>query len=198
MPDLWQTLDELDGDLLEETDREAEDFYNEVKYAVAQRSKRVPVSTADTSFEAGPSRYYSTTPRIDSPIDLTVVLPPPPPSPIAVARPLPELADTQEVPSPRETPSNRIGEGRRDDPATPLPLGVATFTRLRSRKDFQTVSKHFEAFEKGISKELKRTDSKGKGKEVESALTGCRICMPPETGGASKLKQRWDIVSLSL
>ena len=107
---------------------------------------------------------------------------------------------TPDIPSPINTPSRRSsgtdGLGRRDDPSTPLPLGEATYSLLRQKKDFQTMSKHFEVFEKGLARTLTRAQSvtKGKGKQAAVPLVGCRICLPLDAKGGNKHKDRWSIV----
>ena len=116
------------------------------------------------------------------------------------------------IPSPIDTPHTSrqgpmIGEGRgrRDDPATPVPLGVEKFQFLKSKKDFQTLTKHFEMFTKQ-SERLKKAAleppkgrDKGKlGKTSEvlggKVFEGLRFCFPPELGNTSKQKTHWDIV----
>ena len=122
------------------------------------------------------------------------------------------------IPSPIDTPTSfkpapGSGEGRgpRDDPATPVPLGVEKFKLLKGKKDFQTLTKHFEVFSKQTERQKKLTEEagngggkgkgKGKGKVVEIAtlggkvFEGLRFCFPPELGNTSKQKTHWDIVS---
>ena len=119
------------------------------------------------------------------------------------------------IPSPIDTPGSSrairsIGEGRgrRDDPATPLPLGTAAFSKLKGKKDYQTLTKHFEAFAKTVAKQNAGTSTlrgKGKGRSADRASStaglggkvfeGLRFCIPPELGQVTKHKQRWDIVS---
>jgi DNA polymerase lambda len=128
----------------------------------------------------------------------------------------PATANTPDnIPSPIDTPdSSRItrsiveGRGRRDGPATPIPLGTAAFSKLRGKKDFQTLTKHFEAFTKTVAKEavVSIVKGKGKGRTMEKAMStsglggkvfdGLRFCIPPELGQVTKHKQRWDIVSV--
>lgn len=115
------------------------------------------------------------------------------------------------VPSPIDTPSTTgggEGRGRRDDPATPVPLGVEKFKLLKGKKDFQTLTKHFEVFtkqtekqQKKLAEEISKGQGKGKGKAREVAalggkvFEGLRFCFPPELGNTSKQKTHWDIVS---
>ena len=122
----------------------------------------------------------------------------------------------ENIPSPENTPSSsrhvhRIGEGhgRRDDPATPVPLGTAAFAKLKGKKDYQTLTKHFEAFAKTAARQnisgLGAKDAKGKGRAFSKVhsmsglggkvFEGSRFCIPPELGQVMKHKQRWDIVS---
>jgi len=97
------------------------------------------------------------------------------------------------------------GRGRRDDPATPVPLGVEKFQFLKSKKDFQTLTKHFEMFTKQSERMKKaaldppKGRDKGKlGKTSEvlggKVFEGLRFCFPPELGNTSKQKTHWDIV----
>ena len=119
----------------------------------------------------------------------------------------------EDVPSPIDTPSSsRMGEGRgrRDEPATPLSLGTALFSKFRGKKDLQTLTTLFEAFQKTEAKKLGGSDAKIKGKGTKLAqkgtvvvpgfggrvFDGLRFCIPPEIGQASKHKLRWDVVSV--
>ena len=112
------------------------------------------------------------------------------------------------VPSPIDTPIGE-GRGRRDDPATPVPLGVEKFNLLKGKKDFQTLTKHFEMFTKQSDRLKKaaaepsikgkgkgKMQTQGKGSEVlgGKVFEGLRICFPPEMGNTSKQKTHWDIV----
>jgi DNA polymerase lambda len=84
--------------------------------------------------------------------------------------------------------------------------------RLKGKKDLQTLTKHFEAFEKGVAKDNAAersgaTDRKGKGKARSAGkvglglgskvFDGLRFCISPEIGAVSKHKTWWDIVSSS-
>lgn len=160
----------------------------------------IPVPTT----EAGPSRTKPRTPRV---IDTPDHIPSPVDTPISF----------------RPVPGQGEGRGRRDDPATPVPLGVEKFNALKSKKDFQTLTKHFEMFTKqaerqnaassglsgigagaGVAKVKAIGKGKGKAQAKEVAalggkvFEGLRFCFPPELGNTSKQKTHWDIVRLVL
>lgn len=122
-------------------------------------------------------------------------------------------ATPDNIPSPVDTPgSSRLsrstgeGRGRRDDPATPIPLGIAAYSNMRGKKDFLTLTKHFEVFAKTVAKqdanESMPMKGKGRGRAVQKVpsilggkvFAGLRFCIPPELGQVTKHKQRWDIV----
>jgi len=123
------------------------------------------------------------------------------------------------VPSPIDTPDSSCltrsigeGRGRRDDPGTPIPLGTAAYSKLRGKKDYQMLTKHFEVFTKTVSKQEAgvsgTTTRKGKGRAVEKSpsttvlggkvFEGLRFCIPPELNQVTKHKQRWDVVSFPM
>lgn len=181
---IWSSLDDVDvNNSLAEDEEEAAEYHAQAVIDIARKLQ--------------PAAAQHMTPQ---------------PFPISGPSRLTHSTAAPDVPSPTDTPSRRSsrGEGtaRRDDPATPLPLGESTFAKLRQKKDFQTMSKHFELFEKSLAREVVRAHGiagKGKGRQVESSsstaakiLDGCRICLPLDAkGGAgiSKHKDRWAIVS---
>lgn len=235
-PPFWPALDAVDDDNdLAETAGEAAEFAKEVEVEVRgrQHCRRPPVSvqaaqkvsTAATEEPPGdivvaaaspePSRSSASCaldgPTVTTPDEPTALRDPPRTSPTVVAQFSRSLAGPS-VASPLDTPvqgcTNRQRQAKRDIPDTPLPLGEATFAKLRQKKEFQTMSKHFELFEKGLARTLVRASStalKGKGKQVQRAdsavgkvLDGCRICLPLDSKGISgvgKHKDRWSIVS---
>jgi hypothetical protein len=71
--------------------------------------------------------------------------------------------------------------------------------RLKGKKDLQTLTKHFEAFEKGVAKDNAAersgvTDRKGKGKARSAGQVGLGLGSKV-FDGLSKHKSWWDIVS---
>ena len=153
-------------------------------FASTPQLPRPPVDPSNQADDAGPSnpqRKLETPTHIPSPIDTP-----------GSFRPLPGSGE---------------GRGRRDDPATPIPLGVEKFKLLKGKKDFQTLTRHFEVFSKQTERQKKLVEEagkgkfKGKGKAVEVAtlggkvFEGLRFCFPPELGNTSKQKTHWDIVS---
>jgi hypothetical protein len=167
-----------------------------------------PISTS--TFPHFPTPTFTSTPELPPPkTSITVSGPSKTPRPATTA--LVNETPTY-VPSPIDTPSGE-GRGRRDDPATPVPLGVERFQSLKSKKDFQTLTKHFEMFTKQSERQKKLAaepvvKGKGKGKmgvqgnasEVlgGKVFEGLRICFPPELGNTSKQKTHWDIVRFLL
>jgi DNA polymerase lambda len=85
---------------------------------------------------------------------------------------------------------------------------VEKFNMLKSKKDFQTLTKHFEMFTKQSERQKKASEpglgkGKGKGRMGGAAsdvalggkvFEGLRFCFPPELGNTSKQKTHWDIV----
>lgn len=158
-----------------------------------------PVTTS--TFPHFPTPTFTSTPNLPQPEKT--------PGPSKTLRPhvTPLVHETPtHVDSPIDTPTGE-GRGRRDDPATPVPLGVEKFQLLKSKKDFQTLTKHFEMFTKQSERQKKaaaepitrkgKTAIQGKGSEVlgGKVFEGLRICFPPEMGNTSKQKTHWDIVS---
>ena len=150
----------------------------------------------------------------------------PTPSEITPALPRPRIIDhlpgkshiraletPDHVPSPIDTPVTIHTEGQagRTEPDTPLPIGSRPFASLRGKQDLQTLTKHFEAFNKATRKQsaavpmAKGGPSKSRGGKVAAhpalggrIFEGFRFCVPPEIGQVTKHKQRWDIVSWNL
>jgi hypothetical protein len=158
-----------------------------------------PISTS--TFPHIPTPTFTSTPKLPSPNKVT-------PGPSKTPR-HPPTTLVNETPtyidSPIDTPTGE-GRGRRDDPATPVPLGVEKFNLLKGKKDFQTLTKHFEMFTKQSDRQKKlaaepitrkgKIAVQGKGSEVlgGKVFEGLRICFPPELGNTSKQKTHWDIV----
>lgn len=159
--------------------------------------------------------HTATFPIVPTPSDTgTPVLPRPRPlasaSTSALIHPH-RITDTPEqIASPIETPdtSRTEGRGRRDDPTTPVPIGTGSFAKLKTKKDFQTISKHFDLFSKNISKTSEVAKGRG-GRKVPgrggSSLAaglggkifeGLRFCIPPELGKVGQHKGWWEIVRL--
>lgn len=103
------------------------------------------------------------------------------------------------------------GRGKRTDPATPVPLGSADFSSLRGKKDYQSITKHFDLFNKDLAKEIKAAEASGKGKGSKGkkvkndgaapamgakVFEGLRFCIPPELGQVARHKVWWGIVSI--
>ncbi|WWD03793.1 hypothetical protein V865_001849 [Kwoniella europaea PYCC6329] len=97
------------------------------------------------------------------------------------------------------------GRGKRDDPSTPVPIGRSALSDIKSKRDHQAISKHFDL----LSKVLVKDPIKGKGKgrqPIGKALSvaaglggkvfdGLRFCLTSEVNQAAKLKQRADIIT---
>ena len=158
-----------------------------------------PISTS--TFPHIPTPTFTSTPKLPSPNKVT-------PGPSKTPRNLPATLVNEtpiHIDSPVDTPTGE-GRGRRDDPATPVPLGVEKFNLLKGKKDFQTLTKHFEMFTKQSERQKKlaaepitrkgKMAVQGKGSEVlgGKVFEGLRICFPPELGNTSKQKTHWDIV----
>jgi hypothetical protein len=159
-----------------------------------------PISTS--TFPHIPTPTFTSTPNLPSPNKVT-----PGPSKNPRHPPTTLVNETpMHIESPIDTPTGE-GRGRRDDPATPVPLGVEKFNLLKGKKDFQTLTKHFEMFTKQSERQKKlaaepitrkgKMAVQGKGSEVlgGKVFEGLRICFPPELGNTSKQKTHWDIVS---
>jgi DNA polymerase lambda len=163
-------------------------------------------------------------PCIPTPSQRTTPLPAPAPlqrasmSALHALKHTPRTLDTPPaIPSPIDTPSpSKIlgeGRGRRDPPDTPVPLGSGIMGKFRGKKDLSSLTKHFEAFEKGVAREMAvqqegGKDRKGKGRTRSKGqaplglggklFEGLRFCIPPELGAVSKHKTWWDIVCPAL
>lgn len=164
----------------------------------------VPNSTPDTSFTHLTSPSMVETPKAP----LLRAPPRAPASAVALDTPVNVPTPTQ---TPQQTGDTTIGRGRRDDPATPVPLardGPKT-------KNLQTLTKHFDQFSKtvaGPSTEASRGRGRGRGRGLGmrsnrapsnlglggTVLKGLRFCIPPENNLVSKHKSRWEIVSNGL
>jgi len=160
-----------------------------------------PISTS--TFSHIPTPTFVSAPNLPSPNKVT-----PGPSKIPRHPPTTLVNETpMHIDSPIDTPTGE-GRGRRDDPATPVPLGVEKFNLLKGKKDFQTLTKHFEMFTKQSERQKKlaaepitrkgKMTVQGKGSEVlgGKVFEGLRICFPPELGNTSKQKTHWDIACL--
>ena len=158
-----------------------------------------PISTS--TFPHIPTPTFTSTPKLPSPNKVT-----PGPSKTSRHPPTTLVNETpMHIDSPIDTPTGE-GRGRRDDPATPVPLGVEKFNLLKGKKDFQTLTKHFEMFTKQSERQKKlaaepitrkgKMAVQGKGSEMlgGKVFEGLRICFPPELGNTSKQKTHWDIV----
>jgi hypothetical protein len=162
-----------------------------------------PISTS--TFPHIPTPTFTSTPNLPSPNKVT-----PGPSKNSRHPPTTLVNETpMHIESPIDTPTGE-GRGRRDDPATPIPLGVEKFNLLKGKKDFQTLTKHFEMFTKQSERQKKlaaepitrkgKMAVQGKGSEMlgGKVFEGLRICFPPELGNTSKQKTHWDIVNASI
>ena len=154
----------------------------------------------------------ATLPHVPTPSNITPKLPDPPiRSGIPRRSHVPLILDTPvHVESPKDTP-RPTGAVDAQQPDTPAPIGTNALAHFQGKKDLQTLTKTFEAFNKDLAKlEVKlskgaaRAKTKDKGKllsKTESVvlgskvLDGLRFCIPPEVGQVSKHKQRWGIVS---
>jgi hypothetical protein len=158
-----------------------------------------PISTS--TFPHIPTPTFTSTPELPSPNKVT-------PGPSKTPHHPPDTLVNEtpmHIDSPIDTPTGE-GRGRRDDPATPVPLGVEKFNLLKGKKDFQTLTKHFEMFTKQSERQKKLATEpitrkgkmavQAKGSEMlgGKVFEGLRICFPPELGNTSKQKTHWDIV----
>nr|XP_019001289.1 uncharacterized protein I203_05994 [Kwoniella mangroviensis CBS 8507]OCF64750.1 hypothetical protein I203_05994 [Kwoniella mangroviensis CBS 8507] len=128
------------------------------------------------------------------------------------------IHDTPEyIASPIDSPSTSLprpsidptsageGRGKRDDPSTPVPIGKSALSDIKSKRDHQAISKHFDLLTKVLVKDP--TKGKGKGRQpIGKALSvaaglggkvfdGLRFCLTSEINQAAKLKQRADIIT---
>ena len=159
---------------------------------------------------------HSTLPSVPTPKDQSTPLPAPlhrantsrftnqtMTTPDFVASPL----DTPELPKVGEPASSPSRTGSNAEEGTPRPLGSGVFASLKGKKDYQTLTKHFQDFSKTVAKRdaaVNRSVGKGRGGKSANAVpglggrvfVGLRFCMPPELGQVNKHKHRWDIVSV--
>nr|XP_019010474.1 uncharacterized protein I206_04943 [Kwoniella pini CBS 10737]OCF49255.1 hypothetical protein I206_04943 [Kwoniella pini CBS 10737] len=99
------------------------------------------------------------------------------------------------------------GHGRRDDPATPVPIGKSALSEIKSKREHQAISKHFDLLTKVLVKDQIAPPTKGKGKPISGKTLGMaaslggkvfdrlRFCLTSEVNQTSKLKQRADIIT---
>ncbi|KLT43747.1 hypothetical protein CC85DRAFT_243627 [Cutaneotrichosporon oleaginosum] len=137
----------------------------------------------------GTPARISTAPTIATPT-LTAPLPHPPSTRIRLLDSPMSIATPQ---SPDRTDPSAIARGRRDDPATPVPLGTAELDKLKKRKGFQELTKHLAdimpppALPQSAGRGLGRGRGRGRGrlgmtgraKIGGTALAGTRICLAP-------------------
>ena len=172
--------------------------------------------------EPGPSRSgmmnltphrppTATPPHIATPSNVTPRLPDPPARLPSTHRPrIPLSLETPaHIDSPKDTP-RPSGPSSAQQPDTPAPIGTNALIHFQGKKDLQTLTKTFEAFNKDLAKmegklrkEAVQKKGKSKGKALSKAesaalggkaLDGLRFCIPPEVGRVAKHKQRWGIV----
>lgn len=170
----------------------------------SRSSMSTPVKQTDT-FVMGPA------PLVETP-----TMPPPLPAPPQVATIGPTFNTPINIPTPTQTPSNMsVGRAKRDDPATPAPLGNEAFAKLRGKKEFQNLTKLFETFAQsaqleGVSGSGSRGTARGTGRAPilrttsrtsstgglgGNILKGLRFCLPPQGNRTAMHKQRGEIVS---
>lgn len=134
-------------------------------------------------------------------------------TPTVSTRP-PTAFDTPDnVPTPTQTPSDMsVGKGRRDDPASPAPLGDGSTLK---KVAYTKITNQFNAFDLKIRAAANRVGqgpaSRGRGKGRGRAIglrsarstprpevfKGLRFCMPPEGPQCgTKHESRWTKVSL--
>ncbi|WRT70085.1 uncharacterized protein IL334_007079 [Kwoniella shivajii] len=99
------------------------------------------------------------------------------------------------------------GRGRRDDPETPVPIGKSALSEIKSRKDHQAISKHFDLLSRAVVKGQPLPQGKVKGKQTlgkaatmtagigGKVFDALKFCLTSEVNQASKLKQRADIIT---
>ncbi|OCF34187.1 hypothetical protein I316_04137 [Kwoniella heveanensis BCC8398] len=185
-----------------------------------------------------PRAFTSTYPSVPTPEVLSNRLPDPEPIPPASSQATSPatrrsvILDTpQHIASPVDTPttsanqprrpsfnntSNGVdgaseGRGRRDDPATPVPLGKSALAEVKSKKDHQAITKHFDLLSRSKLllqqppqyKSARRNGSRqavGKAATLTAGLggkvfEGLRFCLTSEVNQTAKLKQRADIIA---
>ncbi|WVQ94837.1 hypothetical protein IAU59_001920 [Kwoniella sp. CBS 9459] len=185
-----------------------------------------------------PRALTSTYPSVPTPEVIPTKLPEPAPVPSLSSKPSSpprrssNILDTpQHIASPVDTPTTRAdgprrpgfnhtghvnedndngveGRGRRDDPATPVSLGKSALSEVKSKKDHQAITKHFDLLSKSklsIQQPPKNATHKSKqalGKAMTMAAVlggkvfqGLRFCLTSEVNQTAKLKQRADIIA---
>lgn len=159
-----------------------------------------PTHSTRQAFDT-PARI-STAPTVETPT-LTAPLPAPPAcasrlfdTPISIATPQ----------SPDATHPSAIARGPRDDPATPVPLGMAELERLRKRENFKELTKHLQDIAHLLAPPAPAARGGGRGRGRGrlgmtrtiniggNVLAGTRICLAPNTLS----KPRAAIVSFKL
>jgi DNA polymerase lambda len=172
------------------------------------RSTGVGTTQLSTRHTIATPARISTAPTVETPT-LTAPLPAPP-----TARP--RLLDTPVSIATPQTPDathpSAIARGRRDDPATPVPLGTAELAKLKKREGFQKLTKHIASIVPppadpqpapgARGRTRGRSRGRGRGRlgmtgRVNiggNALAGTRICLAP----SGPCKPRAEIVSCVL
>ena len=178
-------------------------------------ASRPDLGTSKVSKTPWKSGATGTMPSVSTPANVTPQLPAPPPrASIRKARRTIELDTPAHVASPIDTPvpSSRAPKNTvagQKSPGTPLPIGSTPFASLRQKKEYQTLTKLFEDFNKDVAKADSKLENPGKKVPERSrtvskadsmalganAFKGLRFCIPPELGPASKHDRRWRIVS---
>lgn len=173
------------------------------------QSSTTTVSKIQNTPHARPTGH-STLPSVPTPNEASTPLPLPLPLPRASTSRLRHatLQTPDAIPSPIDSPNTTGPSKSALEPGTPVPLGNAAFAALKGKKDYRTLTKHFEAFEKTVAKREEANTSKSstlsRTKSASSrglpalggrVFSGLRFCIPPELGQVTKHKQRWDIVS---
>lgn len=153
-----------------------------------------------TSRPISTPRRMLTAPTIETP-DMTAPLPRPPPTRVLPSH----LTDTPiNVPTP-QTPEvvdrSVVGQGRRDDLATPL--ANAVYEKLKTKTEYQKITKHIENVRKALAPAPAAGSSRGRGRGGRlgmgarariggQVMKGLRFCLPPDD---PKTKNRAEIVS---
>ncbi|WVF67238.1 hypothetical protein IAT40_001986 [Kwoniella sp. CBS 6097] len=178
-----------------------------------------------------PRILTSTYPSVPTPEVISNKLPDPAPIPSVSSRPSSPprrsiIIDTpQHIASPIDTPTTSAneprrpsfnntgadsgieGKGRRDDPATPVPLGKSALSEVKSKKDHQAITKHFDLLSRSKllvqqPKNVRHNSKQALGRAVTMAaglggqvFEGLRFCLTSEVNQTAKLKQRADIIA---
>lgn len=168
-----------------------------------------PLRVRSLAYTQAPTPTVSTPslrPRLPAPPTVTTA-----PTVATAASSTKTFATPPNVATPSQTPRvpDSVGQGRRDDPATPVPLGAA----IEGKRNYQQLTKHFEDFSKALKDVAVPPPARGRGRGRGRGLgrsgsrapsllglggtifKGLRFCIPPETNQVTKHKQRWDIVS---